>query len=517
MITQIANKSDHAGIMNVYKLIAIILLVLATTICAERVQCQQTWSCYGIDKSDERACSNHGTCTSADTCLCEHDIYYGNNCQYTGRVNTILAWGGGGQFGNSNYTEREQATPIEVDTSLMQTYKIQYVGGGAYHAVVLTEEGILFTWGASPEVGDAELTHTPIKMSLDAFMGKKVIKVESGCHHIIAMTEDMKLWAWGDNRLGQLAPMIPVSSTYTPLPMNTTIFEGETVIDFKTKGAFNLVWTTGNKLFFWGDSSIFIDGGTPQGYLTPVNTTELQDETISMIAVSAFNGFIVTSSNRIYGYGAGGSIGDGTSMKRSEPVLIDTSVLGSKIIDKIVCGLQHTLVLCTDGTIFGWGYSYINGTTMPLSPVMVDMTAFGAKKVVDIYAVGFVSMAKTSDGSIYIWGKQDYKLLGDGLDQHIYSPVLLNSMKDNISMINGYLTAYALSSTTTQCFGLYYSDIAHVCNGRGTCVARDVCICADGYSGINCQNTVCHNLTSWDVNVCSQRGLCIGPNKWKDM
>lgn len=40
---------------------------------------------------------------------------------------------------------------------------------------------------------------------------------------------------------------------------------------------------------------------------------------------------------------------------------------------------------------------------------------------------------------------------------------------------------------TPQCFGLYYPD-AYLCNGRGTCVAPDTCLCYTSFTGTKCEN-----------------------------
>lgn len=340
-------------------------------------------------------------------------------------------------------------------------------------------------------------------------MGQKVVKVESGSKHVIAMTEDKKLWGWGDNSRGQLAPITPISETHNPVPVNTSIFMGETIIDFKTKGMFNIVWTTGNKLFYWEDADLTGESYVVQDHLSQVDTSALQGEIISMISVSVYNVFIVTTSNKIFGYGKGTSLGDGTSTFREKPVWIDTSIMGSRSIKKIVCGIEHTLILCTDGTIFGWGNSFINGPTIPLSPVMVNMTAFSGKLVVDIYAVGYMSMAKTSDGSMYKWGKKNYLLLGEERNQDIYSPVPFYAINKNIEIIGGYLTAYAFSSNTIQCFGLDYSD-PNVCSGRGICIAIDKCACDVDYYGPLCSlpEPYCYGKIARDPLVCSGKGTC---------
>lgn len=63
------------------------------------------------------------------------------------------------------------------------------------------------------------------------------------------------------------------------------------------------------------------------------------------------------------------------------------------------------------------------------------------------------------------------------------------------------------------CYGLPADD-PDVCNGNGTCVAADTCICDDlnRYAGPDCGTPVCNSILATDPGVCSGNGVCEAPD-----
>lgn len=87
-----------------------------------------------------------------------------------------------------------------------------------------------------------------------------------------------------------------------------------------------------------------------------------------------------------------------------------------KTVKKIATGKDHTLVLCTDGSLASYGSnahgalglgSSVSGITRPRSVVRGVNGIPRDLKVVDIAAGEFSSYAVTDDGNVYVWGKND--------------------------------------------------------------------------------------------------------------
>ncbi|MBK8093331.1 MAG: hypothetical protein IPK32_15415 [Verrucomicrobiaceae bacterium] len=124
-----------------------------------------------------------------------------------------------------------------------------------------------------------------------------------------------------------------------------------------------------------------------------------------------------------WGGNSAGQLGDGTTTDSLTAVAVDTSgVLSEKTIVALssCASASHTLAVASDGTVYGWGYNYNgelgDGTTAnPYSPVAVSMTgALAGKTVVAVAAGYYHSLALTSDGLLFAWGKNSSGQLGNG-------------------------------------------------------------------------------------------------------
>jgi alpha-tubulin suppressor-like RCC1 family protein len=74
-------------------------------------------------------------------------------------------------------------------------------------------------------------------------------------------------------------------------------------------------------------------------------------------AAGRFHGLMVRDDGSLaaWGYNAAGQLGDGSCIDRSFPVPT-TGLTGVRVAaDAVAGGLNHTLVLKTDGTVWAWG------------------------------------------------------------------------------------------------------------------------------------------------------------------
>jgi alpha-tubulin suppressor-like RCC1 family protein len=93
----------------------------------------------------------------------------------------------------------------------------------------------------------------------------------------------------------------------------------------------------------------------------------------------------------------------------------DRGVLRGRTIVQVARGYYHSLALCTDGTVAGWGRNFSgeigdNTTTPRLEPVAVvkASSALAGKTVIAIAAGETHSLALCSDGTVAAWGYNSY-------------------------------------------------------------------------------------------------------------
>ena len=121
-----------------------------------------------------------------------------------------------------------------------------------------------------------------------------------------------------------------------------------------------------------------------------------------------------------WGYNENGSLGDGTYINRTSPVLLGTG------FSSVAAGFSHTAALKVDGSLWawgsnGWGQLGDGTTTSRSSPVQVgiDYSAVAASY--------YQTVGLKSDGSLWAWGYNENGSLGDGTYINRTSPVLVGT------------------------------------------------------------------------------------------
>jgi alpha-tubulin suppressor-like RCC1 family protein len=127
----------------------------------------------------------------------------------------------------------------------------------------------------------------------------------------------------------------------------------------------------------------------------------------------------VMSNNTIYGCGddGGGALGTEIGNFITNSSLVQMMNTTGKTPASVTSGDQHTIVLMTDGTIFGCGRNLEgqlgNGNNNSVGTI-VGMTSIGGRTPVSISCGGFFTIVLMSDGTIYGTGANGSGQLGNG-------------------------------------------------------------------------------------------------------
>ncbi|MEI6656391.1 MAG: cadherin-like beta sandwich domain-containing protein [Verrucomicrobiota bacterium] len=186
-----------------------------------------------------------------------------------------------------------------------------------------------------------------------------------------------------------------------------------------------LVWAA-TRVYAWGqNSSGQLGDNSVTQRLLPVRTLgALAGKTVLNLAGGANHSLALCSDGTLVAWGRNyeGQLGDSSGIEQDTPLVVPTAgtPLEGKSLIALAAGASHSLVLCSDGTLVAWGFNYYgqlgdDTTTQRNVPVAVVTagTPLAGKTVVAITAGSYHSAALCSDGTVATWGWNQQGQLGD--------------------------------------------------------------------------------------------------------
>ncbi|WP_395740314.1 S8 family serine peptidase [Prosthecobacter sp.] len=348
-----------------------------------------------------------------------------------------------------------------------QTYNFvaDYYGGSGNDLVLHWAGSRVFAWGRNDygEVGDSSTTqrNAPVSvLTTGALAGKTVTSVTAGQFHSVALCSDGTLAAWGRNIEGQLGDNTQTSSS-VPVAVNAA------------------------------------------------PGSALNGKRVVAVTAGEYQTLALCSDGTVVGWGWNdqGELGDGTTTNRKLPVAVNTgasSALNGKTVVGISAGYQHTLAVCSDGTVAAWGYNNHgqlgdNTQTRRLLPILVNTTpgasALAGATVVAVSGGVDHSLALRSDGLVVAWGGNNFGggQLGDNSTTDRLLPVLVNTASGVSALYNktvvaiaggGYHSIALCSDGTLTAWG----NNNEGCLGDNTTTTRTVPVAVNTAAGLSALN-----------------------------
>lgn len=224
-------------------------------------------------------------------------------------------------------------------------------------------------------VGDGTNEERSLPVAVDmsgVLAGKTVTQISAGTQSSLALTADGDVYAWGRNLSGELGDGT-TTHRYSPVAVDTSgVLAGVNIVQAVSNNNRVMALSTDGRLFAWGSNG-------------------------------------------------NGQLGDGTTANSSVPVAVDmTGVLAGKTVTSISAGGGHTFALADDGTAYAWGLNYAGqlgdgSTDTRLTAVAVDMSGALAGKSIEQISPAHDShtLILTTDGGLFGMGANWYGMLGD--------------------------------------------------------------------------------------------------------
>ena len=307
---------------------------------------------------------------------------------------TVWTWGNNsnGQLGTGNNISK--TSPIKV----MNIQDVIDLSVGYYDTAIVKKDGTVWTWGYNGygQLGDGTSSNrnTPVQViKPDGAPLTKIVKVSAGKYKTVALDEEGNVWVWGYG----------YGSTATKL---TTI---NNIIDISPNYAV-----------------------TQRGEVYKIDGQKLTISNIIRVSEGANHALFLTKTGKGYSVGTNnkGQLGDGTTVNKNSPVMIQnsTGIQTLSEIKELKAGTEYSMAIMKNGDTYTWGSNENSklGTEQdkyivyPKKNTKTNPAIFGAAGPNN---TGIID----EQGYAYTWGLGKYGNLGNRLYNSTSDPVLVGA------------------------------------------------------------------------------------------
>jgi alpha-tubulin suppressor-like RCC1 family protein len=328
------------------------------------------------------------------------------------RTELAYCWGFNqdGELGNG--TTSLGMTPVAVSGG----HNFRQVSGGKFHSCGVTLAGDGYCWGSNLEgqLGrDVEIqSTTPVLNARAITFGSMSV----GRAHSCGLSLSGIAFCWGSNIEGQLGFITQTTSVDTAGFVNT----GADFTRLAGGGLHNCGITTAATTLCWGfNDQGQLGNGTTAGGTTVVTVSG--GFTFDSITAGFKHTCALTAAGAAYcwGHNSYGQLGDGTTTRSLVPI----PVAGGLSFATLSAGYYHTCGILTTGEAYCWGRNTPNavqessggqlgdGTTVSKSlPTLVN----GGFLFQSISAGEVTTCGVTTGNAAYCWGDNEYGQIGTG-------------------------------------------------------------------------------------------------------
>ncbi|KAJ8985747.1 hypothetical protein NQ317_014400 [Molorchus minor] len=277
-------------------------------------------------------------------------------------------------------------------------------------------------------------SETQCPQLIEALKDKEVCKVATHTEgkHFMALTKDGEVYSWGNGDGGRLGHG---DNNFKDEPTLIQALAEKDIIDIECGSTYSAAISANGSLYTWGRGNYGRLGhGTFEDCSTPTMVAGLSGQHIVKIACGSGDAhtLCVTSQGKVFSWGDGdyGKLGRGGSDGSKVPRLVEK--LQNIEITDVYCGPHFSVALSSEGKVYTWGkgegWRLGHATEEHVRmPELVE--ALQDKRIISLSLGTAHVLALTDNGEVYGWGKNENKQICDCPEMYIEQPRLIESLK----------------------------------------------------------------------------------------
>ena len=344
----------------------------------------------------------------------------------------------GGQSGNSPDAQDHRESMknfVTVDNVQDNTDRLSANGN---FAVAVTSQGVVYAWGDNSQHeldGTTSASNSPTPLLVPSMSG--IQSVKAGVNHAVVLTADGRVVTWGSNVNGVLGTGNPNSAAG---PQQVPSMSGIKAIG-AGDGHTEALHASG---VVWGWGTI----GNVNAQATPQLITGLSS--IKAISGAGQFLIALRNDGTLWGVGSNSYGQLGTGIAHSNYATAPVQIAGIANVQSIAVGYNHVLALTTDGAVWAWGSNASGQLAQPLSTAYnaVPKKITGLNQVASLFAGDNNSGVVYTNGKVMVWGNGESGALGDGKvgAGSVISPAPVTASKLGIGGSFGANSVYMIQS-----------------------------------------------------------------------
>ncbi|KAL4362085.1 hypothetical protein GQ457_04G025570 [Hibiscus cannabinus] len=334
-------------------------------------------------------------------------------------MSTVMSFGHGSQgaLGLPDSVTGHRGDAFEPTRVFGLPSDITSVSAGHYHSLAIDSGGGLWAWGRNQE---SQLGRDPLAPR-DSWNAPKRVE---GLDHVnvcaafasgvisAAIGSDGSVWVWGKSKRGQLGLGKGIIEAITPRRVEA--LAREKIVKVSFGWGHGLALTEDGKLFGWG----YLAYGRIGNVGEALEASLLESNANISMSDKQFSGSALDVAEQM--------VLEGMEKEKDMPISWEPRLveeLQGVDVKDIVCGLDHSLVLCRNGTLLSSGsnvYGQLGRAKLDLGFLPVDLTAHPvsiASGLGHSLAICEVLSSDVEGMSIFSWGWNQCSQLGrEGLE-----------------------------------------------------------------------------------------------------